>query len=269
MVERREKLRKEKGIKGCWRTAMTLIVSMMDRIALQRMNTVIVENRWMHNYVTNLMPSNHVHFVPPGVDISLFKPLEQQHRHEHYILSVGRFSDPRKNIKSLFNAYSRLHQLMPNAPKLLLAGHTGPSKDDWDLVDVLGIRGYVEFKENVSPRHLAQLYRRAKLFVLSSDEEGLGLVILEAMSSGVPVVSTDCGGPSTLILDGITGYLVSIGDSQTLAQRMFTILSHRELRREMGRRARRRVEEHFSYEVSGKLFLNIYDQLLTEFWGTL
>ena len=60
---------------------------------------------------------------------------------------------------------------------------------------------------------LVELYRGAALLALSSDEEGLGLVILEAMASGIPVVSTACGGPQTSVVDGETGFLTPVGDA--------------------------------------------------------
>ena len=55
------------------------------------------------------------------------------------------------------------------------------------------------------------------MFLLSSNEEGLGLVIGEAMAAGLPVVSTRCGGPETFVVEGVTGYLTPVGDAQAMA----------------------------------------------------
>jgi glycosyltransferase involved in cell wall biosynthesis len=82
------------------------------------------------------------------------------------------------------------------------------------------------------------------------------------MASGVPVVSTDCGGPATLIDDGQTGFLVPTGDADALAARMAHLLTHPREAAAMGRAGRSRVEQHFSVEAAGERFLRVYDELL-------
>jgi glycosyltransferase involved in cell wall biosynthesis len=108
------------------------------------------------------------------------------------------------------------------------------------------------------------LYRHARLFVLSSNEEGLGLVLAEAMASGVPVVTTDCGGPSTLIDDGTTGFLVPTEDAAALADRMAHILQHPDEAAAMGQAGRARVEKEFSEAAAGERFLRVYDDLVSD-----
>jgi glycosyltransferase involved in cell wall biosynthesis len=100
------------------------------------------------------------------------------------------------------------------------------------------------------------------MFVLSSTEEGLGIVILEAMACGIPVVSTRCGGPEVSVIDGVNGYLTPLEDDKTLALRMKALVSDDELRRVMGRKGRHLAEERFSLAVTSQTILNTYDQLL-------
>jgi glycosyltransferase involved in cell wall biosynthesis len=106
------------------------------------------------------------------------------------------------------------------------------------------------------------LYRQASVFVLPSNEEGLGIVILEAMASGLPVVSTRCGGPDTCVVEGETGYLIPVGDAEALAHRMQVLLEDRALGQWMGKAGRMLVEARFSIEAAGKAFLEVYDRLL-------
>ena len=87
-------------------------------------------------------------------------------------------------------------------------------------------------------------------------------MLLEAMASGLPVVSTDCGGPATAVVPGETGYLTPIGDPEALAMAMARVLRNDQLRKRLGRQGRERAETHFSLEVAGKRFLAVYDRLL-------
>jgi glycosyltransferase involved in cell wall biosynthesis len=117
-------------------------------------------------------------------------------------------------------------------------------------------------REDISFQELVELYRHASLYVVSSDEEGLGLTILEAMACGRPVVSTRCGGPETTVVDNETGHLVPVNDASALAKASLSILSSPTKSDQMGRRGRERVERHFSAEATGQRFIDVYDQLL-------
>jgi glycosyltransferase involved in cell wall biosynthesis len=245
-----------------WHAGMTHVVSRMERAVPSLVDAIFVENTWMYDHFQDRTDPGRVHFAPPGVDTDLYRPLELGEENGNYILTVGRLGDSRKNVRLLFEAYHRLRQQLDSAPRLVLAGLTGPSARAWARAEALGIRDHVEMHEAVPEDELASLYRKARLFVLSSNEEGLGLVIAEAMASGTPVVSTDCGGPSTLIDDGDTGVLVPTGDAAALADRMAHLLTHPEAADAMGRAGRDRVEKEFSISAAGARFLRVYDDLL-------
>jgi glycosyltransferase involved in cell wall biosynthesis len=164
----------------------------------------------------------------------------------------------------LLQAYGLLRQAVAGAPKLVLAGLDTLPDEDWELASRLNVAGHVETRRDVSPEELAELYRGACMFVLSSDEEGLGLVILEAMASGLPVVSTRCGGPEGVVVEGVTGYLTPVGDAHALAAKMRELLDDAALRRSMGEKARRIAEEKFSLETAGVAIIEKYDGLLSD-----
>ena len=94
------------------------------------------------------------------------------------------------------------------------------------------------------------------------NEEGRGIVVLEAMASGLPVVSTDCGGPATSVLQGVTGFLTPVGDAVALAGAMERLLEDPDLSRHMGETGRQRAVERFSLHITGQAFLDVYDKLL-------
>jgi glycosyltransferase involved in cell wall biosynthesis len=245
-----------------WYAGMTRLVSRMEQTVPSIVDAIFVENTWMCDHFRERAEDGKVHFAPPGIDTDLYHPGDPAAERGDYILSVGRLGDSRKNVGLLFEAYHRLKEQQAHVPRLVLAGLSGPTERDWARAEALGIREDIEMYENVSEERLAELYRGARLFVLSSNEEGLGLVLAEAMASGTPVVSTDCGGPSTLIKDGDTGVLVPTGDAAALADRMLHVLTHPDKAVAMGQAGRERVENEFSISAAGERFLRVYDELL-------
>jgi glycosyltransferase involved in cell wall biosynthesis len=244
-----------------WRRAMTRLTDHLDHRALRHVDTAFVENVWMEEHLSEHFDPDRVVFAPPGVDLERYTPGPPPSEGD-FLLSVGRFADPRKNVSLLFDAYAELRSRLDEPPPLVLAGRTAPPDEAWRRAERLGIREAVTMHEDIPLTDLTRLYRKAALYVVSSDEEGLGLTILEAMASGRPVVSTACGGPSTTVRDGKTGHLTPVGDASALATAMETILTAPDRADAMGRAGRRRVEEHFSAEATGQRFLDEYDRLL-------
>lgn len=267
-VEREGRYGGEALPRRLWHRGMMRLATRMERRVPSLVDALFVENGWMYEHYRERMDEDDVHFAPPGIDTDTYHPGNADDGTDGYILSVGRLSDSRKNVGLLFEAYKRLRERIEGAPRLVLAGLSGPTDDDWARAEGLGIRGEVEMHESVPEEKLAELYRGAGLFVLSSDEEGLGLVVGEAMASGTPVVSTDCGGPSTLIDDGRTGFLVPTGDAEALADRMAHLVSHPTLAESMGRAGRELVASEYSVEAAGARFLQVYDALMAKESGT-
>ncbi len=259
--ERESVLRSSSGPRALWLRGMTPLVSRLDRSALGHVRGVFVENERMREALTAWMPAENIHFAPPGVDTEHFRPSTAPAQ-ARYLLAVGRWDDPRKNASLLFRAYAALRERLPDAPPLVLAGSTAPAPADIAEADALGLMEHVEFRGGLGADALASLYRGALLVALSSDEEGLGLVLLEAMASGVPVVSTACGGPETAVVEGVTGHLVPVRDAGAMADRMAALLRDEPARRRMGEAARAHVERRFSLEAAGRPFLDVYDALL-------
>ena len=244
-----------------WRYWMTRVTRRLDLAALRHVRLTFVINRWMEAAVGRIVGPSRVAFALPGVDTDHFRP--DGYAEEGYILSVGRFADPRKDVRTLFRAYAHLRRAAPDAPKLVLAGWTMPAREDWEFAESLGVARFIETRESVSYEALANLYRGACLFALSSIEEGLGLPVMEAMATGLPVVSTRCGGPETVVADGETGYLTPIVDAEAMAEKMRALLADADARRRMGERARRIAEERFSLETAGRATIEKYDEVLS------
>lgn len=233
----------------------------IEQYVLPRVAHVFAESDYTRELLNGLVAPPQLSLGLPGVNTSLFAPNGANPNGP--IIWVGRFGDPRKNLSLLLHAYRQLScSDTNNIPNLLLVGNGMMTTAEQALIRSLGIESRVAVRQNLRPDELAALYRQAAFFALSSDEEGLGIVVLEAMASGLPVVSTACGGPATAVLNGQTGFLTPVGDVNAFAQALQQLAADPHLRRRMGQAARERAEQLFSYEAAGRAFLDRYDQIL-------
>jgi mannosyltransferase len=106
----------------------------------------------------------------------------------------------------------------------------------------------VEFRGELSSEALCRAYQEADVFVLPSQTEGFGIVFLEAMFAGLPVVAARAGGAQNVVEDGVTGILVTPGDEQGLVSAVSGLLLLPEERRRLGAAGRKTVEEKYLFE---------------------
>ena len=266
-VERRLRDARPRGSLGWWRKGMTEVTDRLDDRALRRVDAIQVENPWMLDYArrVNVGRDVDIRYAPPGVDDTLFRPVQiRDFAGDPYILCVARFSDLRKNIGLLLEAYALLPHDLKSGTRLILAGSSGPPPAFWDRANALGVRDRIEYAARPSREALVGLYQRASVFVLPSDEEGLGVVLLESMACGVPAVSTRSGGPDGVISDGKDGFLVPLDDAAQMADRLNRLIRDPLLNLSMGREARRTIEARYAKRVAGAAFVDVWDKLLAK-----
>lgn len=264
-VERRRLHKISRGPVALWRRGMTRLTRILDDRALRTVDAIQVENPWMLEYARRVnggRPGIDIRFAPPGIDEELFSPAGRRAMGSGHVLCVGRLSDPRKNIGLLLEAYARLPASSREKHPLVLAGASGPPESFWLRAQALGVANQVRYVPRPGTAELVSLYQSAKVFALSSDEEGLGIVVLEAMGCGVPVVCTRCGGPDGIVSDGVDGFLVPMDDAHALSSAIESLLGDDELNARMGREARRTIEGRFSRKAAGARFLDVWRSLL-------
>ena len=190
-----------------------------------------------------------VQVIPPGVDLTLFQPVDTHTARRELgltdnriILYVGRI-EPLKGLDILIKAVSMLHDAAN--VRLVIVG--GGIENDPELQRLkkiateLDISDIVSFAGAVSQERLPAYYGAADVFVLPSWYESFGLVALEAMSCGAPVVVSRVGGLRTFVENGKTGYLVPWRCPEAFARSIDTLLANPALRDAMGSAARRKA----------------------------
>ena len=178
-----------------------------------------------------------VGILPIPVDVELFRPAPedewQSGLERPTAIFVGRGDDPRKNVRLLLEAWPLVRARVPEA-RLRLIGRA-PTEPIPTGVDA---RGEVA--------SIAAELRDASLFVLPSLQEGFGIVVAEALASGIPVVVTPCGGPEELVRRSGGGVVVTDFDPRTLADAVADALADPEVLTDRRERGREYVVSHHS-----------------------
>ncbi|HEY0038101.1 MAG TPA: glycosyltransferase family 4 protein, partial [Longimicrobium sp.] len=174
-----------------------------------------------------------IRVVPYGVDLDTFVPPAALPAGPFRVLFVGQMVQ-RKGLTYLFEAWKRL--ALPNA-ELVLAGR---GRMDGPLLARYG--SLFRREASVSRPRLRELYQCSDVFCMPSLAEGSGMVYLEALACGTPVIGTPNTGAADLIDDGEQGFLVPIRDVDALAERLLWCYEHREELQAMRAAARTRAE---------------------------
>ena len=192
--------------------------------------------------------------VPNGIElgVNVEKPhvriLEETYKR---ILFVGRLH-PVKGVRYLIQAMQLIHARRPET-KLILVGD-GEERDYLeDLTDHLGIRECVDFVGEVPHERIIDYLDHADVFVLPSLSESFGIVLLEAMACGLPIVATRVGGIPEIIEDGVNGYLVNPGAYQEMSERIQLLLRDEPSTAEMSRNNRQKATGYSWEQVVNKL----------------
>ena len=212
-----------------------------------------------------------VSVIPPGVDLTRFRPGDRaEARRElglgggRIILFVGRL-EPLKGVDILLQALPRIEHRGPL--RLLIAGgeRTGdPERARLErLAADLGIGDQVTFLGPVDHDRLPTLYRAADVCVVPSYYESFGLVAVEALACGTPVIASRVGGLISTVIDGETGFLIPWRCPEPFAERLELLLGNDHLRAQFAAAAPSSVTR-FSWPGVADQVLALYDDLLRD-----
>ncbi len=220
--------------------------------------------------------------IPPGVDLSRFYPIPDDEAKEfigipadhRMVLFVGRI-EPLKGLDVLIEAIGRFcqhsHIEQRKLDLAIIGGEPEVSPEHMteemarlkDLREKYGVKDMVTFLGKRAQDTLPYYYSAAETVVVPSHYESFGMVALEAMACGTPVVASQVGGLAFLVKDGVTGYTVPVGDPEALCCRLRSLMSDPELRARMGQQAAEFARE-YSWDKIAAQIVEIYKDVLLD-----
>lgn len=213
-----------------------------------------------------------IHIVPPGVDVNHFKPMDRAAAkqavgiapNEKMFLFVGRI-ERLKGVDNILKAIALIRQANPDLVDdqvciTIIGGNPNevPTEESemarlQKLRETLVVHDLVTFSGAKNQDWLRNYYNAAEALIMPSDYESFGMVALEAMACGTPVIASEVGGLAYLIRDGQTGFHVPVREPQALADRMTSLLQNTDLRDQMSQAAYQAAQAYHWGQIADQL----------------
>ena len=241
------------------------ISTIMLNRRLHKLDGKIAVSKSAMGYASKYVPG-YYNIIPNGIDLEHFSPdvspMEEFCDGKHNILFVGRL-ERRKGLIYLIKAYQQVKREIPNSRLIVVGPGTRLRKpyEKWikrnGLEDVVFV-GYAPYTE------LPRYYKTADVFCApATSRESFGIILLEAMAVGKPIVATNIDGYASVVTHGEEGLLVPPKDSRGLAQALISLMSDETLRQQMGAKGRLKAEEYSWEQVAQRVF-DYYVRVLSE-----
>ncbi len=241
------------------------ITTLMLRRRLPKLDGKIAVSQAAMGFASKHVPG-YYNIIPNGIDLELFSPdvspIKEFCDGKLNILFVGRL-ETQKGVNYLIKAYRRVRQEVPNS-RLIIVGPGTRLRAKYEKEVLRGELKDVIFVGGKPQSELPQYYKSADVFCApATGLESFGIVLLEAMAVGKPIVATNIEGYNSVLTDGVEGLLVPPRNEEMLAQALISLLTNESLRQKMAARARLKAME-YSWEHVAQRVLNYYARILGE-----
>jgi glycosyltransferase involved in cell wall biosynthesis len=235
------------------RIFLPLVLKKAERIIITRTH---FKSQFLDNYREKLI------HIPPGVNTEQFKPVDYPKIGDLFFLSVLDEYHRYKGIEILFSAINQLKDKYPGIR--VIVGGSGVQSDHYKKKAVgMGIAPNIVFAGYIPDQDLLKYYRGTSAFVLPSTDptrEGFGLVLLEAMACGRPVLTTDIAGMADDIKEFGSGIIIPRENPESLAKAISWFMENPGEAEAMGRAARKLIEERYDWKIITGRIEKIYEQ---------
>ncbi len=226
-----------------------------------------ISDRWKNELISMGCDGSKIIVHRMGVDLERLHDLSDRADNAScQVMSVGRLVE-KKGFEYAIKAFAEATKGLPNATYQIVGD--GPLKNSLaDLILSLGAQdkikllGWREQEEVFSLLGSADIFLAPSVTDAKGDQEGIPVVLMEAMAHGLPVLSTWHSGISELVQDGTSGFLVQERDVDTLAEKLAFLIEHPSVRRGMGRAGRAYVGEHYDNKKLNAKLIEIYEDAL-------
>jgi phosphatidylinositol alpha-mannosyltransferase len=235
------------------------------KVLVSKLDGRIAVSKPAMDFVSKHFPGNY-EIIPNGVDTGHFSPdvapIEEFCDGKLNILFVGRL-EKRKGADYLLEAYQRVKRHIPNSRLIIVGPGTRLRHKYEKQVKQSGLEDIV-FAGYASYGELPRYYKTADIFCApATGWESFGIVLLEAMAVGKPIVASNIEGYATLITHGVEGLLVPPKDEDSLAQALISLMTDESLRQQMGARGRVKAKG-YDWKCIAQKVLNYYITVLSE-----
>lgn len=232
----------------------------LSRLIWSNAAYVVANSEGLRELALKTNPNQEIAVIRNGVDTEQFRPDETRRDPSIFVVTSGATRvTARKGLRYLVEAVA---MLAPQYPELRLdILGDGDEKETLEaLVAERKIDNVVRFLGRIPREETYRYYQRADLFVLPSANEGMSNAMLEALASGLPIITTDTGGTKELVEDGVNGLIVRMKDAHDIAEKIAWRLSHRKEAKRMGEESRRRAESLGWNGVAGE-YREMYESI--------
>jgi glycosyltransferase involved in cell wall biosynthesis len=220
----------------------------------------------LRNLAHEFRPKDEIDVIPNGVDLERFSVTELPERGENdvfTILCVARLVE-RKGIGHLIDAVHHLVKVRRNF-RVVLVGRGDKERDFRAQVEREGLSQWVDFRGDVLHYDVPAVYNEADMFILPSLNEGMSNAVLEAMASGLPIITTYTGGTAEMLRGN--GIVIPKQSPDAIAKAILEIWDNHELRQTMGIRSRA-IAETLTWQKVADDYIALYEQTMTSLGRT-